>query len=89
MPEDGSDHAAAQKTVEGMSKTLQSLAREKGLLLDFGCMTFASGSQELLGSYGAWNIRLMRRRRPKTTRRASFKSCRKTGSFYAKIYDEA
>ncbi|GKZ85665.1 hypothetical protein AnigIFM56816_011636 [Aspergillus niger] len=58
-PKDGSDDAAAQKAVDTISKTVQSLAKTKGTLLDFKYMTFDTGSQKVLGSYGAENIKLM------------------------------
>ncbi|GLA28876.1 hypothetical protein AnigIFM63326_006469 [Aspergillus niger] len=58
-PKDGSDGAAAQKAVDTISKTVQSLAKTKGTLLDFKYMTFDTGSQKVLGSYGAENIKLM------------------------------
>ncbi|GLA46849.1 hypothetical protein AnigIFM63604_011450 [Aspergillus niger] len=58
-PKDGSDDAAAQKAVDTISKTVQCLAKTKGTLLDFKYMTFDTGSQKVLGSYGAENIKLM------------------------------
>lgn len=58
-PKDGSDDAAAQKAVDTISKTVQSLAKTKGTLLDFKYMTFDTCSQKVLGSYGAENIKLM------------------------------
>ncbi|GLA21631.1 hypothetical protein AnigIFM62618_011662 [Aspergillus niger] len=58
-PKDGSDDAAAQKAVITISKTVQSLAKTKGTLLDFKYMTFDTGSRKVLGSYGAENIKLM------------------------------
>ncbi|OGM43634.1 hypothetical protein ABOM_008567 [Aspergillus bombycis] len=53
------DDAAAQQAVDTMSETVHSLAKEKGLLLNFKCMGFATASQRVLGSYGAENIRRM------------------------------
>ncbi|OJJ08590.1 hypothetical protein ASPVEDRAFT_156216 [Aspergillus versicolor CBS 583.65] len=50
---------AAQKAVDGMAENIQSLAREKDLLLDFLCMSFATGSQGVLRSYGAGNVKRM------------------------------
>ncbi|OJJ72078.1 hypothetical protein ASPBRDRAFT_43473 [Aspergillus brasiliensis CBS 101740] len=58
-PQDGSDDAAAQKAVDTMSETVQSLAKARGALLDFKCMTFANATQKVLGSYGAENVKLM------------------------------
>ena len=42
-----------------MSEKVQCLAKERGLLLDYKCMTFATASQKVLGSYGAENIKRM------------------------------
>lgn len=42
-----------------MRETVQSLAKEKGLDLDFLCMSFASASQKVLRSYGADNVKRM------------------------------
>ncbi|RAL10134.1 FAD-binding oxidoreductase [Aspergillus homomorphus CBS 101889] len=56
-PKDGSDDAAAQNAIETMSETVQSLAKARGILLDFKCMSFATATQEVLGSYGAENVR--------------------------------
>ena len=42
-----------------MAEKVQSLAREKGVLLDFKCMSFATASQKVLGSYGPDNIKRM------------------------------
>ncbi|KAE8411403.1 6-hydroxy-D-nicotine oxidase [Aspergillus pseudocaelatus] len=58
-PQEGGDDAAAQQAVDTMSEVVHSLAREKGLLLDFKCMSFAMASQRVLGSYGAENIKTM------------------------------
>ncbi|PYH89989.1 hypothetical protein BO71DRAFT_335460, partial [Aspergillus ellipticus CBS 707.79] len=58
-PQDGGYDAAAQQAVDTMSETVQTLAKAKGLLLDFKCMSFASGSQKVLGSYGADNLKRM------------------------------
>ncbi|PWY88590.1 6-hydroxy-D-nicotine oxidase [Aspergillus sclerotioniger CBS 115572] len=58
-PENGSDDAAAQKAVESMSEKVQSVAKAKGFLLEFKCMSFATASQKVLGSYGAENIKWM------------------------------
>ncbi|KAI2997857.1 hypothetical protein CBS147346_8479 [Aspergillus niger] len=41
------------------SDFVQCLAKTKGTLLDFKYMTFDTGSQKVLGSYGAENIKLM------------------------------
>jgi hypothetical protein len=56
-PNEGSDDAAAQKAVNTMAETVQSLAKERGLLLDLLCMSFATGSQKPLRSYGADNLK--------------------------------
>lgn len=58
-PKDGSDDAAARKAVETMAESVQSLAKKQGLLLDFMCMSFATGSQKVLRSYGADNVKRM------------------------------
>ena len=58
-PKDGSDDVA-QNAVDSMAESVQSLAKEKDLLLDFLCMTFATGSQKVLRSYGADNVKRMR-----------------------------
>ncbi|PYI05444.1 6-hydroxy-D-nicotine oxidase [Aspergillus sclerotiicarbonarius CBS 121057] len=58
-PKDGSDDAAAQKAVDTMSEKVQSLAKAKGVLLDYKSMTFATASQKVLGSYGVENIKRM------------------------------
>lgn len=42
-----------------MTEKVQSLAKERGLLLNFKCMSFASGSQKVLGSYGIENVKKM------------------------------
>ncbi|KAL3264517.1 hypothetical protein ABHI18_000732 [Aspergillus niger] len=57
-PKDGDD-AAAQSAVDIISEKVQYLAKEKGLLLDFKCMSFATASQKVLGSYGVDNIKRM------------------------------
>ncbi|PWY74045.1 FAD-binding domain-containing protein [Aspergillus eucalypticola CBS 122712] len=57
-PKDGDD-AAAQGAVNAMSVKVQCLAKERGLLLDYKCMTFATALQKVLGSYGAENIKRM------------------------------
>ncbi|PWY88422.1 6-hydroxy-D-nicotine oxidase [Aspergillus heteromorphus CBS 117.55] len=59
-PKDGSDDAAAENAIDAMSEKVQSLANAKGLLLDFKCMSFATASQKVLGSYGAENVKRMR-----------------------------
>lgn len=59
-PKDGSDDAAAQNAVDTMGERVKSLAKEKGLLLDFLCMTFATSSQNVLRSYDAENIKRMK-----------------------------
>ncbi|KAJ5690711.1 hypothetical protein N7462_005103 [Penicillium macrosclerotiorum] len=51
--------AVAQRAVDLMGEGVRSLAKRKGLLLEFISMTFATASQKVLGSYGADNIRLM------------------------------
>jgi hypothetical protein len=56
-PNEGSDDAAAQKAVNTMAETVQYLAKERGLLLDLLCMSFAAGSQKPLRSYGADNLK--------------------------------
>lgn len=58
-PMDGSDDAVVQKAVDTMGENVQSLAKRKGLLLDFLCMSFATGSQKVLRSYGADNVKRM------------------------------
>lgn len=57
-PNDG-DHAAAQNAVETMAESVQSLAQAKGLLLNSLCMSFATGSQKVLRSHGADNVKMM------------------------------
>lgn len=57
-PKDGDD-AAAQSAVDIMSEKVQYLAKDKGLLLDFKCMSFATALQRVLGSYGVDNIKRM------------------------------
>jgi hypothetical protein len=42
-----------------MTEIVHSLAKEKGVLLDFKCMSFATGSQKVLRSYGADNVKRM------------------------------
>lgn len=58
-PSSSEADAAAQKAVDGMAENIQSLARERGLLLDFLCMSFATGSQGVLRSYGVGNVKRM------------------------------
>ncbi|OKL57121.1 hypothetical protein UA08_07505 [Talaromyces atroroseus] len=58
-PKDDSDDAAAQKAVDTMVESVQSLAKTKGLLLDYLCMSFATGSQKVLRSYGTDNVKRM------------------------------
>ncbi|KAJ5663604.1 6-hydroxy-D-nicotine oxidase [Penicillium longicatenatum] len=58
-PQEGSDDAAAQMAVATMTEAVQSLAKEKGVLLDFKCMSFATASQKVLRSYGADNLERM------------------------------
>ncbi|KAJ5266933.1 hypothetical protein N7478_009741 [Penicillium angulare] len=57
-PNEGNDDAA-KKAVDTMIETVQSLAKERELLLNFQCMSFASCSQKVLGSYGAENVKKM------------------------------
>lgn len=57
-PKDGDD-VAAQSAVDTMSEKVQNLAKARGLLLDFRCMSFATASQKVLGSYGAENVKRM------------------------------
>ena len=57
-PKDGDD-VAAQSAVNTMSEKVQNLAKERGLLLEFKCMSFATASQKVLGSYGAENVKRM------------------------------
>ncbi|KAJ5092888.1 hypothetical protein N7456_008749 [Penicillium angulare] len=57
-PKEGNDDAA-KKAVDTMTETVQSLAKERELLLNFKCMSFASSSQKVLGSYGAENVKNM------------------------------
>lgn len=57
-PKEGNDDAA-QKAVDIMTENVQSLAKARNLLLNFKCMSFASGCQKVLGSYGAENIKAM------------------------------
>ncbi|GAQ44259.1 hypothetical protein AtubIFM55763_011527 [Aspergillus tubingensis] len=57
-PKDGDD-VAAQSAVNTMSEKVQNLAKARGLLLDFKCMSFATASQKVLGSYRAENVKRM------------------------------
>lgn len=57
-PKDGDD-VAAQSAIDTMSEKVQNLAKERELLLDFKCMSFATASQKVLGSYGADNVKRM------------------------------
>ncbi|KAJ5734910.1 uncharacterized protein N7483_000035 [Penicillium malachiteum] len=59
-PESDSDDIVAQKAVATMAESVEVLAKEKGLLLEFKPMGFATGSQNVLGSYGAANLKQMR-----------------------------
>ncbi|PWY71806.1 6-hydroxy-D-nicotine oxidase [Aspergillus sclerotioniger CBS 115572] len=54
------DDIAAQQAVETMSERVQTLAQERDLLLDFKCMTFATGLQKVLESYGEDNVKKMK-----------------------------
>ncbi|KAL3486289.1 hypothetical protein BJX62DRAFT_228877 [Aspergillus germanicus] len=55
----GNSDVAAQKAVETMCKTIESLAEARGVLLECKCMNFARGSQKVLVSYGAENVKRM------------------------------
>lgn len=57
--DDGCDDATVQNAVNVMGRSVQSLAKERGLLLDHLCMTFATASQKVLRSYGAENVKRM------------------------------
>ncbi|RYP15330.1 hypothetical protein DL765_005786 [Monosporascus sp. GIB2] len=57
-PKDGDD-AAAQHAVNTMARTVQLLAKERGLHLDYLSMSFANASQEVLRSYGSENVKKM------------------------------
>ncbi|KAJ5914076.1 6-hydroxy-D-nicotine oxidase [Penicillium tannophilum] len=59
-PQEGSDDHAVRKAVATMAESVESLASEKGLLLDFKCMSFANAYQKVLRSYGAENAERMR-----------------------------
>ncbi|KAJ5101068.1 6-hydroxy-D-nicotine oxidase [Penicillium angulare] len=59
-PQKGSDDAAAQKAVAVMTESVQWLASKKKDLLDFKCMSFATASQKVLGSYGVDNVTRMK-----------------------------
>ncbi|PYH65101.1 uncharacterized protein BO88DRAFT_408038 [Aspergillus vadensis CBS 113365] len=52
-------------------------------------MTFATGSQRVLGSYGAENIRLMQEAAAKYDPEGVSQKLQMTVSFYATIYAEA
>lgn len=39
-----------------MAERVQTLAGERGLLLDYKCMTFAAASQKVLRGYGTSNV---------------------------------
>ncbi|KAJ5921477.1 hypothetical protein N7466_009803 [Penicillium verhagenii] len=60
-PQEGSNagDAAANHAVATMAESVKLLANEKGLLLDFLCMSFATASQNVLGSYGSNNAKMM------------------------------
>ncbi|KAJ6020376.1 6-hydroxy-D-nicotine oxidase [Penicillium herquei] len=58
-PQNGSDDNAAQKAVATMAECVETLANKKGLSLEFKCMSFATGSQKVLDSYGAENLKQM------------------------------
>jgi hypothetical protein len=42
-----------------MCKAIQSLAEAREVLLEYKCMNFARGSQKVLASYGAENVKRM------------------------------
>ncbi|KAJ5608677.1 6-hydroxy-D-nicotine oxidase [Penicillium herquei] len=58
-PQNDGDDIAAQKAVATMAEGVETMANEKGLLLEFKSMSFATGSQKVLGSYGAENVKQM------------------------------
>lgn len=58
-PKDDSDDRAAQKTLDSVVQGMQAAAAEKELYLSFLGMTFATGSQKVLKSYGEANCKTM------------------------------
>ena len=58
-PKDNDVDDLVEAAVDTMASTVQSLAQERGLLLDTFCMSFASSRQKVLRSYGTDNIRRM------------------------------
>ncbi|KAJ3464807.1 hypothetical protein MRS44_009593 [Fusarium solani] len=59
-PKGECEDAAAQKAVDSIVQNVESMAREKGLLLDFLLPNFAGASQKVLRSYGDGSVRLMK-----------------------------
>lgn len=59
-PKGECEGAAAQKAVDSIVQKVESMAREKGLLLDFLLPNFAGASQKVLRSYGDGSVRLMK-----------------------------
>ncbi|KJZ70865.1 hypothetical protein HIM_09730 [Hirsutella minnesotensis 3608] len=59
-PGEGGDDESAQKAVDAIAERVQRLAKERELLLPYLCMTFATASQKVLGSYGDDNLKRMR-----------------------------
>ncbi|KAM6525794.1 hypothetical protein FALCPG4_011329 [Fusarium falciforme] len=59
-PKGECEDAAAQKAVDSIVQKVQSMAREKGLLLDFLLPNVASSSQKVLRSYGDGSVKLMK-----------------------------
>ncbi|KAI1267656.1 hypothetical protein F5Y18DRAFT_378391 [Xylariaceae sp. FL1019] len=51
-----SHDGAVTAAIDDIVKRTQDLSREKGLLLDYLCMNFASGAQDVIRSYGAENV---------------------------------
>lgn len=59
-PKGECDDAAAQSAVDSIVHRVESMARDKGLLLDFLLPNFAGSSQKVLRSYGddcVWSMR--------------------------------
>ncbi|KAL6365689.1 hypothetical protein LRP88_01690 [Fusarium phalaenopsidis] len=59
-PKGECEGAAAHKAVGSIFQKVESMAREKGLLLDFLLPNFAGASQKVLRSYGDGSVRLMK-----------------------------
>lgn len=59
-PREVDDDAAVENAARTLAQRVCTSAMDRGLLLEYLCMSFASSSQDVLRSYGSENTRIMR-----------------------------